>query len=45
VFQRNETTERLVTDELDEFEESLVVVQVFRKISDCFRGIYGIKAK
>jgi hypothetical protein len=35
----------LVTDELDEFEESAVVVQVFRKISDCFRGMYGIHLK
>ena len=35
----------LVTDSPVEFEESLVEVQDFRKITDHFREIYGIYLK
>jgi hypothetical protein len=36
---------QLVTDELVEFEKSPVEIQDFRRITDHFRGIYGIYLK
>lgn len=40
--QLNAEKRSLVTHELDEFEKYPVVVQDFRRITDCFRGIYGV---